>query len=106
MLRVREDPGIVQEVPTGERHGHACMLGGDNGRTLFICTAPGVGSEPVRLQQGRIEFTRVDVPHAGRSWACKLCEQALSVLNIVPVSQGGRGWESNPPGALSAPRRI
>lgn len=37
-----------------------------DGRALFICTAPGVGSGPARLQQGRIDFTRVDVPHAGR----------------------------------------
>ncbi|MEM8746245.1 MAG: SMP-30/gluconolactonase/LRE family protein [Actinomycetota bacterium] len=45
----------------------ACMLGGDDGRTLFVlCSA---GSHPDQVSgsaTGRIWSTRVDHPHAGR----------------------------------------
>ena len=65
VLRVREGRGIVRTVSTGERHAYACMLGGHDGCTLFICTAPGVGPRHASTRQGRVEFTQVDVPHAG-----------------------------------------
>ena len=67
VLRVAEGGEILDEVRTSdERQPFACMLGGDDGRTLFVCTA--IESEPDacrRLMAGRIEATRVDVPHAG-----------------------------------------
>lgn len=66
VLRVMEQRGVVQTIPTGERGSFACMLGGADGRTLFICTAPAFGPEAGARRDGRIEFTQVTVPHAGR----------------------------------------
>lgn len=67
VLRVLDGQGVVQRIDTGERHAFACMLGGEDGCTLFVCTAPGIGALHARAQQGRIETTRVQVPSAGRS---------------------------------------
>ena len=44
----------------------ACMLGGDDGRTLLVCGAPDY--EPSRRRarrEGVLLTTRVEVPHAG-----------------------------------------
>jgi sugar lactone lactonase YvrE len=67
---VRLAPGgaVVDEVPAPEGLGvFACMLGGPDGRTLLLCSAPdfyehnrSVAHEAVLLA------TEVDVPHAGR----------------------------------------
>lgn len=67
VLRVVEGQGVVELVSTGEHQSYACVLGGDDGRTLFVCTAPGVGPKAGALQQGRIEFTTVKVPNAAVS---------------------------------------
>jgi sugar lactone lactonase YvrE len=66
VLRVEEGQGVVNQVPTGEHQSYACALGGADGRTLFICTAPGVGPKAGELQLGRIETTRVAIPCARR----------------------------------------
>jgi sugar lactone lactonase YvrE len=65
VLRVLEGGEVTDRVPTGERGAYACMLGGDDRRTLLVCTA--LASGPVTAQQraGRIEATRVPVPGAG-----------------------------------------
>lgn len=60
VVRVKEGGEITGKLNTG-RGAFACMLGGDDGRSLYICTAEGTGSEAA----GRIEMQRVDVPHAG-----------------------------------------
>lgn len=65
VLRVAEGGAIVETVPTGARHAYACMLGGADGRTLFVCTAPGLGNKAATQREGRIEWTRAEVPHAG-----------------------------------------
>lgn len=65
VVRVAEGGAILQMVSTGDRGAFACMLGGDDGRTLFICTAAGSGEAAAARRSGRIEFTRVDAPHAG-----------------------------------------
>jgi sugar lactone lactonase YvrE len=65
VLRVKEGKGVVNQVSTGENQSYACMLGGADGRTLFICTAPGVGPKAGELQLGRIETTRVGIAGAG-----------------------------------------
>jgi len=45
----------------------ACMLGGDDGRTLFAMTAPSSMADVVSaVRQGRIECAAVRVPGAGR----------------------------------------
>jgi hypothetical protein len=55
----------VQRLSTGEQRAYACMLGGEDGCTLFICTAPGIGAALAQKRQGRIEQVRVAAPHAG-----------------------------------------
>ena len=65
VMRVIEGAGPVEWIPTG-RGAFACVLGGSDGRTLYVCTAD--SSDPaktVSLRSGRIEATRVDVPAAG-----------------------------------------
>lgn len=68
VLRVAEGGQVLSEIRTSdERQPFACMLGGADRRTLFVCTA--VDSDPEhcrRLRAGRIEATEVDAPGAGR----------------------------------------
>jgi sugar lactone lactonase YvrE len=66
VLRVREG-GTVTHCLRLAAQPYACMLGGPDGRMLFICTAPSVVPGEVKaLKAGRIEVTQVDVPGAGR----------------------------------------
>lgn len=54
---------VVAETPTGV---FACMLGGDRGDTLLLCTAPDYfehGRAPAR--EAVLLTTTVNVPHAG-----------------------------------------
>jgi len=65
VLRVREGGEVTDRVAT-DRGAFACMLGGDDRRTLFICTSG--SSDPVESAQqrsGRIESVRVAVAGAG-----------------------------------------
>jgi sugar lactone lactonase YvrE len=65
VVRVREGGEITHRIPV-ETQGIACMLGGEDRRTLFILSAPLVGPDEGReLKRGRIETARVDVPGAG-----------------------------------------
>jgi sugar lactone lactonase YvrE len=66
VLRVRADGTLDRTVTTGQNGAYACMLGGPDRTTLFICSAP--TSEPgdaALLRQGRISAAPVDVPGAG-----------------------------------------
>ncbi|WP_322044385.1 SMP-30/gluconolactonase/LRE family protein [Paraburkholderia sp. J67] len=65
VLRVMEGRGIVEAIAINDQQCYACMLGGDDGRTLFLCTAPGTGPENGARREGRIRAARVDVPRAG-----------------------------------------
>ena len=65
VLRVFEGGRIAQKVPTGERRSFACMLGGDDRRTLFVVTNVGSGPAIAEKRAGRIETVQVDVPGAG-----------------------------------------
>jgi sugar lactone lactonase YvrE len=65
VVRVREGGVIVDTIPLPGRNAYACMLGGDDRRTLFICTAPGSGPERAGKTDGKIETARVSVPGAG-----------------------------------------
>ena len=57
--------GIVATVATGQPC-FACMLGGDDRRTLFMLTAPSsVAAIVSKQREGRIVTTRVDAPGAG-----------------------------------------
>lgn len=54
----RITPGeIAEEVRTGGVHPIACALGGDDGRTLFLCTTPDfrlMPDEAARTRPSRI----------------------------------------------------
>jgi sugar lactone lactonase YvrE len=63
VLRVREGGEIAQEISTGDTGVYACALGGDDGRTLFLCTAPGFAEHERRdTREARLLATTVDVP--------------------------------------------
>ncbi len=65
-LRVREGAEVSDVVPVPGRNAFACMLGGADRRTLFLCTAQESHPERCReLRSGRIETVRVTVPGAG-----------------------------------------
>jgi sugar lactone lactonase YvrE len=66
VLRVAEGGEVLHRIDTGDQHAYACMLGGDDRRTLFVCTARSSNPEKTRAQRmGRIEAVAVDVPGAG-----------------------------------------
>ena len=66
VVRVVEGGEITDRIEV-ETIAFACMLGGEDGRTLFLCTAPTHEREPAREQRGgRIEMRTVEVPRAGR----------------------------------------
>jgi sugar lactone lactonase YvrE len=65
VIRVKQGGEVVERIKV-ETDAFACMLGGPDGRTLFIATAP--NSDPVKCRAargGRIETTQVEVPRAG-----------------------------------------
>jgi sugar lactone lactonase YvrE len=65
---VRLAPGgeIVDEVPGPDMGVFACMLGGEDGRTLLMCCAPGfLAHERMGKTDGLLATTQVDVPRAG-----------------------------------------
>ncbi|MEU4673228.1 SMP-30/gluconolactonase/LRE family protein [Amycolatopsis sp. NPDC023774] len=65
VIRVREGGEITGEIPTGTGV-FACMLGGADGRTLYLCTAPDFDENARKnAREGRLATVRVDVPHAG-----------------------------------------
>jgi sugar lactone lactonase YvrE len=64
-LRVAEGGTILEEIAT-DRPAFACMLGGDDRRTLYICTSEmGLPSDTVAKRPGRIQSRGVDVPGVG-----------------------------------------
>ena len=65
VVRVFDGGRVEQTISTDERGAYACMLGGEDRRTLFICTNTGSGPAMADKRDGRIEFLRVDVPGAG-----------------------------------------
>jgi sugar lactone lactonase YvrE len=65
LVRVFEGGRVERMVSTGTQGAFACMLGGEDRRTLFICTCSGSGPAMASKRDGRIEFARVDVPGAG-----------------------------------------
>jgi sugar lactone lactonase YvrE len=67
-LRVREGGDVLDRIEL-DRPCYACMLGGEDGRTLFMVVAKWFGpdrvDELVEAKTGQILTARVDVPHAG-----------------------------------------
>ncbi|MCW3797912.1 SMP-30/gluconolactonase/LRE family protein [Sphingomonas sp. BN140010] len=61
------DGGAVLDVVEFSQNCFACMLGGEDGRTLFAMTAPTSDFERAgAAPNGRIELAEVSNPHAGR----------------------------------------
>ena len=66
VVRVLEGGDITEEISGGDLGIFACMLGGDDGQTLFLCAAPTfVEAIAAADHQARLLACRVDVPHAG-----------------------------------------
>lgn len=66
VVRVREGGDIAEEISTGDLGVYACMLGGADGRTLYMCAAPSFAEEERRTtREGRLLAADVTVPHAG-----------------------------------------
>jgi len=59
VLRVLEGGEITSRIKVKDTRIMACCLGGDDGRTLFLCTTQFFEGKP---SSGRIEFLKVDVP--------------------------------------------
>jgi sugar lactone lactonase YvrE len=65
VVRVREG-GEVTDVVTVSRNGaYACMLGGADGRTLFVCVADASDPAATGDRRGAIETCAVEFPGAG-----------------------------------------
>ncbi len=65
VVRVLQGGHITHRVSVSTRP-YACMLGGDDGRTLFVCTAGSAIPDEVRaMPGGKIETVAVEVPGAG-----------------------------------------
>ena len=66
--RVREGGEVLDRIEL-DRPCYACMLGGEDGRTLFMVVAKWFGpdriDELIEAKTGQILTARVDVPHAG-----------------------------------------
>jgi sugar lactone lactonase YvrE len=67
-LRVREGGEVLDRIEL-DRPCYACMLGGEDGKTLFMVVAKWFGpdrmDELLQAKTGQILTARVDVPHAG-----------------------------------------
>jgi sugar lactone lactonase YvrE len=65
VIRVRPGGEIAAEIQPGTGV-FACMLGGADGRTLFICTAPDFQEEARKnAREASLVTARVDTPRAG-----------------------------------------
>jgi sugar lactone lactonase YvrE len=66
-VRVKDGGSVTHRIPVPGKWAVACMLGGEDRRTLFLCTAE---TTLQGLGQGKsigwIETVRVEVPGAGR----------------------------------------
>ncbi len=66
LLRVAEGGRILQELRTEGMGVFACMLGGEDGRTLFACVAPTFHEAEAKANhKAEIWMSRVEVPHGG-----------------------------------------
>ena len=61
VYRIAEGGEILESIEL-QQQSYACMLGGNDGRTLFIATANSAEREKCREQRsGRIEIVKIDV---------------------------------------------
>lgn len=65
-LRVKEGGEVTDRIPVPGRGAYACMLGGEDRKTLFLCTAVGSNRDLREgTMKGAIEVVEVDVAGAG-----------------------------------------
>ena len=65
-VRIAEGGEVLDVIETGQ-NCYACMLGGDDGRTLFMLTAEtSIAEEAALSPRGRILVATVDAARAGR----------------------------------------
>lgn len=65
--RVVEGGQVTASLSVGDAVPLACVLGGDDRRTLFVCTVPSLPVEPGCTDlRGRVLAMTVDIPGAGR----------------------------------------
>jgi sugar lactone lactonase YvrE len=64
VIRIREGGEVLERIEV-EHQAFACMLGGPERRTLFVCTAASSHPAETSAPSGRIETVTVDVPGAG-----------------------------------------
>jgi sugar lactone lactonase YvrE len=64
VIRVEEGGKITNEIDPG-RGVFACMLGGEDGKRLFMCTAEASGGSAEKNPTARIEWIDVDHARAG-----------------------------------------
>jgi len=65
-FRVAQGGAVLEVIDTGAPC-FACMLGGEDGRTLFMLTAGGAGAQnATRAPTGKVLIATVEVAHAGR----------------------------------------
>jgi sugar lactone lactonase YvrE len=62
--RVREGGEVVETIATGDLSVYACALGGEEGRTLFLCAAPPLFFDFSTSRRGVLLAVEVDVPVA------------------------------------------
>jgi sugar lactone lactonase YvrE len=65
VLRVRDGGEVTERIPLEGRRPFACMLGGADRRTLFLCTARMSFRDPTAPREAWIETVEVEVPGAG-----------------------------------------
>jgi sugar lactone lactonase YvrE len=68
VARIAPGGEILEEIPLPAGLGvFACMLGGDDGKTLLMCAAPDFAEQArMAAREAVLLTTTVDVPHAGR----------------------------------------
>ena len=64
VVRVAEGGDVLQKIEMGNGT-FACMLGGEDRKTLFVCTAAGSGSTAEERLTAKIEACEVSVPGVG-----------------------------------------
>ena len=66
VVRVEEGGRVLQKISTGQEGAFACVLGGQDGRSLYVCTYTESASvDPSAPPVGSILLAKVDVPTAG-----------------------------------------
>jgi sugar lactone lactonase YvrE len=65
VIRIKEGGKIVDKIAV-QTNAYACVLGGKDRKTLFVCTSGGSDMQScIEKKEGRIESFQVDIPGIG-----------------------------------------